>query len=429
MADIYQIKEYDAFIADKKMAGYITLPEAVFNQLESFILTQQTQTAHALDIMAVSAKKGIGRIITAKNYVGVIRLKDGTAIEILPKIASSQRDSSPTEKTKKLLLQMLKTQRDFPYKTLQPALLSVEKMDLLDIFIRMFIDEVILLTKRGLQGGYETIEANETFCKGKIQLTKQVQYNQIHQERFYVAYDAFTSNCPENKLLKSTLHVVYGQSRCAKNRSDLKMLLHLFREIDASVDILGDFAKSQGVRQRQDYQTVLLWCRIFLLGNSFTPFTGKEAAWALLFPMERLFESYLAAELKKRLDIRQFELRVQDTSQHLFDWPAPAYRLKPDMVITRKSDHAVFILDTKWKRLEASKAHYGLNQADMYQMYAYQKKYGAENVTLIYPQTEELPLEEPLTFSAEDGAKVQVVTVNLLKLQPDLDELIGGLTC
>ena len=45
-------------------------------------------------------------------------------------------------------------------------------------------------------------------------------------------------------------------------------------------------------------------------------------------------------------------------------------------------------MDTKWKVLSEDKANYGISQADMYQMYAYQKKYNAKNVTLLYPKTE-----------------------------------------
>jgi 5-methylcytosine-specific restriction enzyme subunit McrC len=37
--------------------------------------------------MQISAKK-VGKVITARNYVGVITMLDGTVIEILPKIFS-----------------------------------------------------------------------------------------------------------------------------------------------------------------------------------------------------------------------------------------------------------------------------------------------------------------------------------------------------
>ena len=66
--------------------------------------------------MGISARKGVGKIITAKNYVGVITMDDGTTIEILPKIFSHE---TVTEgKVKKLLIDMLKTLRNAPFKSL-----------------------------------------------------------------------------------------------------------------------------------------------------------------------------------------------------------------------------------------------------------------------------------------------------------------------
>ena len=43
MNSFYQIKEYDSFISDKEIAGYKTLPESIFHQLEDFILTNSSK--------------------------------------------------------------------------------------------------------------------------------------------------------------------------------------------------------------------------------------------------------------------------------------------------------------------------------------------------------------------------------------------------
>ena len=98
-------------------------------------------------------------------------------------------------------------------------------------------------------------------------------------------------------------------------------------------------------------------------------------ALALLFPMETLFESYIAALVRRQLDPYRFTVSAQDKRFHLFDEPHGQFQMRPDLVITRKQDSAVFVMDTKWKLLAEGKANYGIAQADMYQMYAYQKKY------------------------------------------------------
>ena len=100
MKPVYQIKEYGSFITGKEIEGYITLPPHIFEQLENFILTNRSKDTDALELMGLSARKGIGNVITAKNYVGIITLSDGTTIEILPKIFSAVEDNAAGTKTK-----------------------------------------------------------------------------------------------------------------------------------------------------------------------------------------------------------------------------------------------------------------------------------------------------------------------------------------
>lgn len=168
------------------------------------------------------------------------------------------------------------------------------------------------------------------------------------------------------------------------------------------------------------YNTALLWCRVFLMGKSFTSFAGSEVALALLFPMETLFESYIAALMRKQLDTNAYAVSAQDKRYHLFDEPRGQFQLRPDIVITRKADGAIFVLDTKWKLLAEGKANYGISQADMYQMYAYQKKYGSQNVTLIYPKTSAVPADREIRFASDDGVTVNVRFVDLFAPQNNM---------
>ena len=92
------------------------------------------------------------------------------------------------------------------------------------------------------------------------------------------------------------------------------------------------------------------------MGKSFTSFSGSEVAVALLFPMETLFESYIAARLSRVLENDEFSVSVQDKTYYLFDKPDKKFLIKPDIVINRKADNVVFILDTKWKVLSEVKS-------------------------------------------------------------------------
>lgn len=415
------IKEYGSICAKPGIAGYEYLPEPAFSQLKEFILSNKSADTDALELMGLTARKGIGEIITAKNYVGIITMKDGTTIEILPKIYSEIDNDESGARTKKLLIEMLKTLRDTPYKTLQTSNVNIEKMNIFEIFIRMFIDELFFVVKRGLKCSYETVEENAHFFKGKMKFSHQIKFNLAHKERNYVEYDAFTVNRPENRLLKATLQYLYKHSSSTKNRTDIKSLLNSFGEIEASVDYKADFAKYVPDRNMKDYTTALMWSKVFLMGKSFTSFAGSEVAVALLFPMETVFESYVATLLKKVLIPKGYAVSAQDRKYHLFDEPDKKFLMKPDIVITKKPDGTKYIMDTKWKILSESKANYGISQADMYQMYAYQKKYSSENVTLLYPKTENLSRED-IEFSSDDGVIVRVRFVDLFDIKGFIEE-------
>jgi 5-methylcytosine-specific restriction enzyme subunit McrC len=399
------IKEYGSICAKPGIVGYEYLPEPTFSQLREFILCNKSADTDALELMGLSARKGVGEIITAKNYVGIITMKDGTTIEILPKVYSDNDES--VARTRQLLIEMLKTLRDTPYKTLQTGNENIEKMNIFEIFIRMFIDEMFFIVKRGLKCSYETIEEKANFFKGKMKFSQQIRYNFAHKERNCVEYDSFTVNRPENRLLKATLQYLYRYSSSSKNRTDISRLLNSFGEVDASVDYNSDFSKSISDRNMKDYTTALMWSRVFLMGKSFTSFAGSEVAAALLFPMETVFESYIATLLKRALIPKGYSVSAQDRKYHLFDEPDKKFLMKPDIVITRQADGCIFVMDTKWKVLSEGEPNYGISQADMYQMYAYQKKYSSRNVTLLYPKTESVGKDD-IEFKSEDGVVVKV---------------------
>ncbi|MBS3768573.1 MAG: hypothetical protein KGY75_10700, partial [Candidatus Cloacimonetes bacterium] len=53
------------------------------------------------------------------------------------------------------------------------------------------------------------------------------------------------------------------------------------------------------------------------------------------------------------------------------------------------------ILDTKWKNLTNKGKTYGISQSDIYQMYAYGKKYNNVNkIYLIYPYNDEFKIQK-----------------------------------
>ncbi|MDD2698788.1 MAG: McrC family protein [Arcobacteraceae bacterium] len=342
-----------------------------FETLEKFILENET-----MQYLKITTKKGFGKVLQAQNYVGVIQTKDGTTIEILPKIQNVDE-----EKSKEILIKMLKTLKNSPFKHFNTANLKASKLPLLEIFISMFLEELSKLIQKGIKSDYISKEENLKFLKGKLKISEQIKQNSIHKERFFVQFQEFSSDRIENRLIKITLQYLYKKSKSNKNQQRIREFLFVFDEIEVSHTIKSDFEKVSLNRQMRDYEQVLLWCKTFLLENSFSPYKGDTIAFALLFDMNLLFESYVYDYLRKNGDFTS--IKNQDKKHHLaYENGSGKFSLKPDIVI----DGGEIIIDTKWKILSVDKSNQGISQSDMYQLYAYGTKYGkCKKMYLVYP--------------------------------------------
>ncbi|MFA6832802.1 MAG: McrC family protein [Bacteroidaceae bacterium] len=418
---IFTITEYSGFTREIKVQGYQTLPEKTFDALEAFILANTNDTAtEAVELLSLSVRRNIGKVITARNYVGLITMSDGTVIEILPKIADGEITVS---ETKQIFLEMLKTLNDVNFKDFNVSSLHTERLSLLEIFIKMFLDEVTILTKQGLKAAYTPIESNEKFYKGKLLASQNLKHNLVNKERFFVRYDDFNINRPENRLIKSTISFLLKATSDVRNRQLASRLLTYFDKVGFSTNYEGDLSRCFADRSVSHYQKVLSWCRVFLRGNSFTAFAGSEVALALLFPMEKVFESFIAARFRKHLSTG-INIRTQDNRYSLFDSPSRAFALRPDIVL--EFDGRTIVLDTKWKLLTDSARNKGISQSDMYQMYAYSKKYEAEGIVLVYPNSN-LINRTNISFASDDNVKVSVSFIDLRNVEGSISKLVDDI--
>ena len=364
-----------------------------FGDIENFILKNSDENAPFLRIAS-----GVGgKFIQARNYVGVLQTKSGLTIEILPKIA----DKNDAERSKAVFIKMLRTLKNFPFKSSNLASLKTQNLPLLEIFISMFLCELEALVKKGIKSDYVALEENLNFLKGKLNINEQIKRNSIHKERFYVGYSEFLSDIKINRIIKTTLKSLYKKSNSSKNQQKIRELLFIFDEVSECEDYKNFFAKLVTNRQVKHYEQTLLWCKIFLLNNSFTPHKGDDLAFALLFDMNALFESYVGNFMKKSFP----GTILQHSEKHLIEEPK-SFKLRPDIFLKGK-----FIADTKWKIVKSKD---DISQADLYQLYAYGKKHECSNLYLIYPKIEGVK-QEFMKFGYDDKMLLEILYFDLEK--------------
>lgn len=426
MGKPFEVKEFDSIICNadyKDDEKYKYLNQKEFDNLVAFIheFTGDADSADALDFMKIGYRRNVGEVVSIKNYVGLIQMKNGFQIQVLPKISFGAKDEGNVQ-TKRVFIRMLRSMKDFPSKVFNDASLKVDQMNLYELFINMYLQEVRQLVKRGIKSNYVGQEDNLRYYKGKLLVNQQVRANLAHKERFYVAYEEFHPNRAENRLVKATLAKLQKLTTGAENSKEIRQLLTAFEMVDASVNYAKDFSQVVINRNTKDYEMLMQWSKVFLMNKSFTTFSGSTASRALLFSMESVYESYVAQQMKKVMSPEGWDVSSQDKGHYLFTEPRRQFALRPDIVMKR--GERTVILDTKWKSLvDNERVNYGISQADMYQMYAYSKKYNTPEIWLLYPVNDEMRNHYPIRFESGDGTTVNLHFVDVDKIEESLQEL------
>ncbi|ANO33133.1 restriction endonuclease [Vibrio breoganii] len=336
----------------------------------------------------LSLTKRLGvELIQVKNYVGVLFTPTGEHIEVLPKVGRKAEDENQAiENSRQMLLMMLLHLGSFRYVSANQASVANKKMPLLEVFIHQFLQSVNQLIKRGLKSDYVAEQDNLNFQKGKLLVGKQLKHNLVNKHKFYVEYDEYLINRPANRLIATALQKVAKYTRLPSNQKLLREMQFAFMDVPSSKSVAQDINAVRLDRSMSDYHAPLDWAKLILAGFSPLSMKGESSALSLLFPMEAVFESYVASILRKQLEGKA-ELLTQARSKYLVTHnDQNKFQLKPDLLIRQSGGDAI-VLDTKWKLLDTSEHNYGISQSDMYQMFAYGHKYlgGKGDLYLIYP--------------------------------------------
>ncbi|MBD2700398.1 McrC family protein [Spirosoma sp. BT702] len=385
----------------------IQVPDEVFQTLRRFAF--EVEQADALLTYSVQKNR---ELIRVRNYVGLLPLSNRAYLEILPKI-----EGVATSRT--VLLKMLRRLRNSPFRMIRDTHTGATSLPLWEVFVGAFLTNAEVVLQQGVQRAYVAQEGNERFLRGKLQIARQLLENAFHAERLAVVYDTLTANVASNRILKTTLVYLKKTTISLANQRRIQLLLSLLDEVPPSESITADLkAVQRAGRLFSRYEQALIWAEALLSGQGMGVEMGRKMSLSLLFPMERVFEDYVAYGIRTYWP-ETHEVRIQESSAHLVDEHVgePRFKLRPDIIVRHETQ--TFVLDTKWKEISGNVASgtstvgtYGIEQADLYQLYAYGKKYDANNLFLIYPAN--ATFREPLSvFGYDATTRLHVVPFDL----------------
>lgn len=360
-----------------------------------------------------------------KQWVGVVQVP-GVQIEILPKVdALVQSDAAAEDgkiqyEARRNLLYMLSVSGDVPVRSRDVARLAVRQAPLSETLAAIFADRLRQELLLGPERAYQEREANLRCFKGKLWVARQALHNTAHRERFFCRYDEFSEDTLMNRIFRAACQVLLEVTRTPGTQDLLRHCLLLLDGVDNVEIEQSDFARISLNRQSERFEDVLRFCRLILSGSTPTVQAGSTRTFSLLFDMNKVFERFIAAFLRRHVVGRLLGVEIFPQAahhkRHLMESDGTGVlRLEPDVLLQTPS--SMLVMDTKWKLLVPGKrGRGGVADADLYQLYAYTRRYGCKRSVLLYPFVSGL---EPREFSVLDaggapsGERVSVRHVRL----------------
>ncbi len=363
------------------------------------------------------------------QWVGVVQIP-GVQVEILPKIdALAGGDANPDSaeaqyEARRNLLYMLSVSGDVPVRSRDVARLAIRRAPLSETLAGIFADRLRQELLRGPERGYQEHEANLRSFKGKLRVARQVLHNAAHRERFYCRFDEFSDDTLTNRIFRASCQVLLELTCTPATQDALRQCLLLLDGVADSEIQEADFARIALNRQNERFEDVLRFCRLLLAGRTPTIQSGGTRTFSLLFDMNKVFERFVAAFLRRYVAPRLVDVQIlPHAGQHkrylMESDGAGVLRLEPDLLVLG-SEGRRLVIDTKWKLLAPGRrGRGGVAEADLYQLYAYTRRYGCARSVLLYPHT---PGLEPRDFDVldADGERRERVAVRQVCLHRNL---------
>lgn len=334
------------------------------------------------------------RHLTAGQMVGVIAAP-GCSLEIFPKIDQLDTASSEGRRTvRERLVRMLDVALGLDIGDGAASAMARQAEGLLDILIRLFAEKLLTEARRGLPRAYLQHEDDLPALRGRLNVVRQFTAHAVRPDRLACRFDALSSDIPLLQIMKACVLALRRHARVAETVRKLDELRFVLADIaDVSVVALP-WQAVRIDRTNRHWEALFGLARLFLKrdwqATHHDPSAGQGIT--LLFPMNDLFEAYIAALMRRTL--RPVGLSVETQGGRLFclieegDQGRRRFQTRPDIIIRdRQSNAPVAIVDTKWKRLSPAIEHakHGVSQADVYQMMAYGQLYACPDLTLLYP--------------------------------------------
>jgi 5-methylcytosine-specific restriction enzyme subunit McrC len=379
---------------------------------------------------------GRDRII-ARQMVGMVSAK-GCSLEILPKVDPDSTLVEPEGKVRDRLVRMLDVALGLNLDIGAEAAIARQKNTLLEILIDAFAARLLAEVRRGLPRAYRQCEEDLSALRGRLDVTRQFTRNAVRPDRLACRFDQLEADTPLMRIMAAATVFLARHTRSLATRRKLDELRHALADIPLMPINRLPWQAVRIDRTNRRWEALFRLARLLLQRDWQATHHQAKApeGLTLLFPMNDLFEKYIAVLLRRALVGSGIEVIDQGghraclgafTGAHLES--GDVFRTKPDIML-RFDRKIVAIIDTKWKKLslEPLDRKHGVSQADVYQLMAYARLYRTAELMLLYPGLPGQGCAERTQFGIAGGSeRLRISTADISLNEKVLVEALRGL--
>lgn len=292
---------------------------------------------------------------------------------------------------------------------------NFKENSLLELITQTFINSFIKGSSKGLPLGYKSLSQSGFFLKGSLDYSRVAD---LYNYSYKIPYT--TEELSENTNI---LHLLYWTAlqlikitNSPKNLQILRDILNTFNGIRIKTLTYSEARKIKLTSQYTQLKPAVDIGLLFLEKSGITSNNGSMQSFGFLWSSNKVYENFIFLVCTKAA--REMSLITSKQTYFFGSMINGGTRLEtiPDVVFKDRNQKIVAIADSKYKNY-----HFKPRSSDTYQMLAAAHLLGSNQVSLIYPVSEDKETSTWLIDSNLGGSKIYLtmLPLNLMKLEKE----------
>ena len=302
-----------------------------------------------------------------------------------------------------------------------------------ELFATILSKGISLQLKRGLNRKYITQQEPLSSIRGKTNITDSIKTRSIIKTQLVCSYDEFSENSELNRILKTTVLLLFKSDISKKRKKELRQLMVYF----SNVDTLEVHSIDWNIRYNQNNQTYHLLisiCNLVIKGLLQSQSMGETKLMSFLDEqrMCRLYEKFILEYYRKHYP--QLSANAEQIPWQLDTESKDMLPVMQSDIMLKKGNN-VLIIDAKYysHTTQVQYDTHTLHSANLYQIFTYVKNKEIElgdkphkvSGMLLYAKTDETI--HPNSSYQMSGNQIDVKTLDLNcdfnKIKEQLDNI------